>query len=135
MERKVRTRETRQRRLVLETLRATKSHPTAEWIFERVRERMPNISLGTVYRNLNVLRDEGLVRELRVNGRTAHLDADISPHAHFVCTGCGVIRDVEGVPPMDWRGLKDLVGCEVHHQRIDFYGECPSCLRRRETSN
>jgi len=135
MERTVRTRETRQRRLVLETLRATKSHPTAEWIFERVREEMPHISLGTVYRNLNVLRDEGLIRELRVNGRTAHWDGDLSPHGHFVCTECGAIRDVWGLPNHDWHGLKDLVGCEVVRQHCEFYGTCPACLQRERQAN
>jgi|AMFO01.1.fsa_nt_gi Fe2+/Zn2+ uptake regulation proteins len=130
MEKRTRTRETRQRRLVLKTLRATKSHPTAEWLFEQVRREMPTISLGTVYRNLNILRDEGRIRELRVAGRTARWDADLSPHGHFVCTSCGEIRDVTGLKPHDWRDLKDLVGCEVTHQRTEFYGLCPGCLAR-----
>jgi len=132
MERKIRTRETRQRRLVLNTLRSTRTHPTAEWIFSRVRAEMPSISLGTVYRNLNVLRDEGTIRELRVAGRTARWDADLSQHGHFVCTSCGAIRDVEGFPAYDWKGLKDLVGCEITHQRTEFYGLCPTCLRHED---
>lgn len=130
MERKVQSRETRQRRLVLKTLRDTRSHPTAEWIFARVREQLPNVSLGTIYRNLNVLKQEGVVREIRSAGRSTRWDADLSPHGHFVCTACGEIRDVTGLPLHDWRSLKDMVGCEVAAQQTEFYGLCPPCVRR-----
>ena len=132
MERSSQTRQTRQRTLVLETLRSTKSHPTADWIFEEVRKQLPTISLGTVYRNLNLLRDAGTIRELRIHGRTARWDADTSPHGHFICTSCGEVRDVMGLQPYDWQGLKDLVGCNVTFQRCEFYGLCPKCLRREE---
>jgi Fur family peroxide stress response transcriptional regulator len=135
MERKVRTRETRQRRLVLKALRDTRSHPTAEWIFTRVREQLPNVSLGTVYRNLNVLREEGIVREIRSAGRSTRWDADLSPHGHFVCTACGEVRDVTDLRMHDWRSLKDLVGCEVTAQQTEFYGLCPVCLRRGSRRN
>ncbi len=125
-----RTRHTEQRRIVYEVLRSTKTHPTADWIYEQARRRMPKISLGTVYRNLNVLRDEGLVRELHGVDRRAHFDADVSPHAHFVCTRCGKIRDVVPAPEVEWQSLKDLVGCEVARQDIQFFGVCPACRRK-----
>lgn len=125
-----RTRNTEQRRIVFEMLRSTKSHPTADWIFEQARLKMPKISLGTVYRNLNVLHNEGLVREIHGMDRKAHFDADTSHHSHFVCTRCGRIRDVMPAPELEWRSLKDLVGCEVERQEIQFFGVCPSCRRR-----
>ncbi len=130
MPERTRTRETRQRRVVYEVLRQTKSHPTADWIYDRARDRMPKISLGTVYRNLNVLREEGLIREIQGVDRKTHFDADMEPHAHFVCTRCGAIRDVFPAPEIEWRSLKDLVGCEVTHQEILFRGICPACRRR-----
>ena len=65
MSHRARTRETRQRRVVYETIKSTHSHPTADWIFEKVRAEVPKISLGTVYRNLSVLKDEGAIREPR----------------------------------------------------------------------
>ncbi len=132
MAQQTRTRETQQRRVVYETLRNTKKHPTADWLFERVRATMPKISLGTVYRNLNVLKQEGLIRELYGTDRRARYDADLSPHAHFICTSCNEIRDVETVPDQDWRALKELVGCEVTSQRVEFMGLCPACLRKRQ---
>ncbi len=87
MKQRPRTRETKQRRVVYETIKNTYSHPTADWIFEKVRHRLPKVSLGTVYRNLGVLKEEGLVSEIYGNDRRAHFDADTSPHAHFICIG------------------------------------------------
>ena len=127
MKDRVRTRETRQRRMVYETIMKTHSHPTADWIFDKVRSKLPKISLGTVYRNLSVLRDEGAIREIYGNDRRAHYDADLSQHAHFVCTDCGRIWDVHTVPEVDWKTLKELVGCEVAEQRLEFHGLCAPC--------
>lgn len=124
-----RTRETKQRRIVYETVKSTHSHPTADWIFEKVRRRLPKVSLGTVYRNLSVLKGEGLVREIYGNDRRAHFDADTSKHAHFICSGCDQITDVCGVRKIDWRTMKDLVGCEVDEQQVVFAGRCPGCCR------
>jgi Fe2+ or Zn2+ uptake regulation protein len=127
MAERTRTRETRQRRVVYDTIKKTHSHPTADWIFEKVRAEVPKISLGTVYRNLSVLKDEGIVREIYGVDRRAHYDADLSPHAHFICSDCGQIWDVFGVPEVDWRTLKELVGCEVNNQHLDFQGRCAAC--------
>lgn len=127
MAERTRTRETRQRRVVYDTIQKTHSHPTADWIFEQVRADVPKISLGTVYRNLSVLKQEGVIREIFGNDRRAHYDADLSPHAHFICSDCGQIWDVFGVQQVDWRTLKDLVGCEVTNQQLDFQGRCAAC--------
>ena len=122
-----RTRETKQRRIVYETVKSTHSHPTADWVFEEVRRRLPKVSLGTVYRNLGVLKEEGLVREIYGNDRRAHYDADTSKHAHFICSACDQITDVRGVRQVDWRTMKDLVGCEVDGQEVVFTGRCAGC--------
>jgi Fe2+ or Zn2+ uptake regulation protein len=130
-----RSRETKQRKVVYETIKETHSHPTADWIFEQVRATLPKISLGTVYRNLSVLKDEGLVREICGNDRRARYDADLSPHAHFVCSDCGQIWDVHGVQTVDWKTLKELVGCEVADQRLDFNGRCAACCHADTKQN
>ena len=132
MAERTRTRETRQRRVVYDTIQKTHSHPTADWIFERVRAEVPKISLGTVYRNLSVLKDEGVIREIYGTDRRAHYDADLSPHGHFICTDCGQIWDVFGIPEVDWRTLKELVGCEVAEQKLDFQGRCAACVHAGE---
>jgi len=113
--------------MVYDTIKETHSHPTADWIFEKVRAEVPKISLGTVYRNLSVLKDEGVLREIYGIDRRAHYDADLSPHAHFICSDCGQIWDVFGVPEVDWHTLKELVGCEVSNQNLDFQGRCAAC--------
>ena len=130
MKNRPRTRETKQRRVVYETIKNTYSHPTADWIFEQVRDTLPKVSLGTVYRNLGVLKDEGLVREIYGNDRRAHYDADISHHAHFICDLCDRIVDVRGVKNIDWRTLRDLVGCEVTDQNVVFSGRCAGCQQQ-----
>ena len=130
MKHRPRTRETKQRRVVYDTIKNTFSHPTADWVFERVRHTLPKVSLGTVYRNLGVLKKEGLVQEIYGNDRRAHYDADISPHAHFICESCDQIVDVGNVKTIDWKTLKDLVGCEVDDQKVVFTGRCAGCRQQ-----
>lgn len=130
MQQRGRTRETHQRRVVYEAIKATRSHPTADWIFDKVRTTVPKISLGTVYRNLSVLKEQGLIREIFGTDRRAHYDAVIEPHAHFICTDCGAINDVHSADECDWRTIKELVGCEVIEQRIEFAGTCAACVHR-----
>ncbi len=130
MRTQARNRETQQRKAIYEVLRATRSHPTAEWIRSQVRKTLPTVSLGTIYRNLSALKQEGLIRELHGPHRKARFDADVACHAHFICSGCGEIRDVDGSPGVNWRTLKDLVGCDVVEQRFEFHGVCAACLRK-----
>jgi Fur family transcriptional regulator, peroxide stress response regulator len=118
------------RRLVLEVVRGTDSHPTAERVHEMVRRRLPRVSLGTVYRNLRLLVAQGLVNELP--GPHARFDGNVSDHHHFTCLGCGRIADVAGaMTEPHSRALCLRVaaqsGLSVSHHRIDFYGRCPEC--------
>ena len=70
---------------------------------------------------------ETLINEIHGNDRRSHFDADTSKHAHFICSGCDQIIDVRGVKSIDWRTMKDLVGCEVEDQTVVFTGRCPGC--------
>lgn len=135
MKQRPRTRETRQRKVVFEAIKNTQSHPTADWIFEQVRNTVPKISLGTVYRNLSVLKEEGLIREIYGNDRRAHYDATTTPHAHFICSECGGIGDVHSQIEVDWRSLKELVGCDVAEQRLEFVGTCAACRHHQQTEH
>lgn len=118
------------RRVVLEVVRASDTHPTAEAVHQMVRSRLPRVSLGTVYRNLRILVAQGLVKELA--GPQARFDCNLSEHHHFTCLACGRIIDVPG--PLTERHARTLVsrvassgGFSVSHHRIDFYGRCASC--------
>jgi len=118
------------RRVVLEVVRGTASHPTAEWVHRMVRRRLPRVSLGTVYRNLRLLVEEGLVQELP--GPHARFDGNLGRHHHFTCVTCGRILDVEGpLCEPQTRAVSARVesahGLTITHQRIDFFGRCPAC--------
>jgi Fur family transcriptional regulator, ferric uptake regulator len=123
-------RQTRQRQLVYETVAATKSHPTAEWVYKRVRSRMPRVSLGTVYRNLQLLVAEGRLRAWS-RGRTTRFDADVSPHDHFACLRCGLLLDIEpsGEELAAERRLRAR-GHQIQERLLEFIGLCRDCRRR-----
>lgn len=85
----------RQREAILEVLRSTDTHPTAAAVYERVRQKLPNISLGTVYRNLADLKKNGDILGISVGDGYEHFDGDVAPHIHLHCRCCGDIADLE----------------------------------------
>ncbi len=119
---------TKQRAAILEVLRGTDLHPTADWIYEKVREILPNISLGTVYRNLNILKEHRLLKELNDGGEVSHFDGNTENHYHFICLRCKRIFDID--EPVDIqldRRISSKTGFEIDHHRLEFYGICPAC--------
>jgi Fur family peroxide stress response transcriptional regulator len=118
------------RHAVLKVVRSIKTHPTAEEVHRLVIRRAPGVSLGTVYRNLRLLVDAGLLGELP--GPRTRFDANTRAHHHFTCLRCGRIADVEA--PVDEphsRALSKRVeartGLTITHHRIDFFGRCREC--------
>ena len=85
----------RQREAIKKFLMTRRDHPTADVVYSSVRNEFPNISLGTVYRNLTLLADLGEISRLRLGDGADHFDADTSPHYHFVCTDCGRVIDLD----------------------------------------
>lgn len=92
----------RQREAVLVYLRSTKSHPTAEQVYQKIREEFPKISLGTVYRNLNLLADCGEILRLNCGDGVEHFDATTTPHNHFICRRCRQVIDLEADWVLNW---------------------------------
>jgi Fur family transcriptional regulator, peroxide stress response regulator len=125
----------KQRDLILQILRSTKSHPTANWIYEQAKLQLPNISLGTVYRNLALLKQEGRIRELSWGSGTGQYDGDLRSHDHVCCTACGKVEDI---PPLgqgsESEAVEKLMGYRIHAHRLEFFGTCPQCNRLRETA-
>jgi Fe2+ or Zn2+ uptake regulation protein len=120
--------DTRQREAVLSYLRGTRSHPTADQVYDAVRKAVPNISKGTVYRNLQVLQEEGQVAELHLEGAPSRLEARLERHYHFRCDGCGRVFDLD--EPVD-QGIDQRVaartGFKVNHHQTEFRGWCGDC--------
>jgi Fe2+ or Zn2+ uptake regulation protein len=124
------TKRSKQRDRIYSVLRRTRTHPTAEWVFERVREEMPKISLGTVYRNLHVLKEQGKIQELDFGEGTKRYDAFLDPHYHFVCEVCGNVRDLEVPSLTDVNDrIQQHVPEEIRTHRLDFFGTCGECAK------
>lgn len=129
-------RETKQRAAILEVLRKLRSHPTAAELHLLVRKRLPRISLGTVYRNLDVLARDGAIRKLVIGQSEARFDGDLSRHEHVRCVNCGGVADVPPtvLPGVDLAEVSRRSGFEIIGYRMEFVGVCPECRRRRGLS-
>lgn len=119
----------KQRDSIMEFLQGRKDHPTADTVYMNVRKSFPNISLGTVYRNLTLLADIGEIARIRVGDGVDHFDADTSPHYHFICKDCGSVIDFYDI---NMESLTETANRNFHGQ-IDghvtyFYGKCKNCL-------
>jgi Fe2+ or Zn2+ uptake regulation protein len=126
-------RSTRQRSIILEVLQGITTHPTAGWIFDKVKEHCPHISLGTVYRNLNLLKKTGRIRELTFGKNTARYDGNFEPHHHIFCLECGRLEDVTcTVHPDLTKSVEEMNGYRIMSHQLEFRGICPDCLKTAE---
>ncbi len=120
---------TKPRRIILDVVRATDVHPTATFVYRRVRRRLPRVGLATIYRNLRTLAAEGFLAERTDAGRL-RFDGNIASHDHFTCLVCGRIYDV---PARRGRTAREQLaahsGFEVLNQRTEYYGRCGACRR------
>ena len=118
----------KKRDAILECICSTDTHPSAEWVYTQLKPRFPDLSLGTVYRNLNLLADEGAI--VRMAFPVERYDANTMPHPHFRCSACGAVYDL-GLP-YD-RGLDEQAllhsGHDVHGHEVLFHGICVGCKR------
>ena len=118
----------RQREAILEVLRMTNIHPTADWVYYEVRKEIPNISLCTVYRNLARLSEEKTIIKLGIGSGVEHFDGCCEPHYHVVCTECGAICDIDAKPLTElneWAS-KQFKG-EINEHSAVFFGKCEKC--------
>lgn len=119
---------TRQRQLILDILRKPGFHPTAVEVFDEVRKQLPTISLGTVYRNLEILCRQGRIRKIETCGDQKRFDATPGNHLHVICSCCGRVQDVENEPDLDVSRLKDIeTEFTITGVRLELLGLCPEC--------
>ncbi len=126
------TRMTKQRKAILDILKSTDIHPTADWIYEQVKEEIPNISLGTVYRNLNVLSDMGKITVLDYGSTYSRFDGNPEDHYHFKCLECEKVYDLdmEVKKELD-KEVEKNTPHRVNHHRLEFYGICKECQEKK----
>jgi Fur family transcriptional regulator, ferric uptake regulator len=121
---------TAQRRIILAELRRVTTHPTADEVFAIVRKSLPRISLGTVYRNLEKMSEEGIIQKIEIAGRRKRFDATIESHYHVRCTECGKVDDLHGLRFMDLESVsRKLCGYLIEGCRLELTGMCPQCLK------
>jgi len=116
---------------ILGALRDTYEHPTAESVYVTVRKRYPQISIGTVYRNLGILREDGYIKSIAVVNGQERYDADTSEHTHFICESCGDVIDLDAGENFDAaERLARNRGYTVSRRELIIYGKCHNCVNK-----
>ena len=120
----------KKREEILSLLLCTKSHPSAEWIYAKLKPAIPDLSLATVYRNLTLFRQSGEVVSVGVVNGQERFDADTTPHAHFVCRMCDSVIDVESdcTRDIDIEKISMDLGANINGMEIVFRGICKNCI-------
>ncbi len=128
----------RQRASIKEYLMNTTEHPTADMVYLHLKEQFPHISLGTVYRNLNLLSDTGDAKKITTPYGGDRFDGCTEPHYHFVCSTCGDVFDLElgaeHIHHLNFLAEQHFDGTIDSHTAL-FTGTCPNCLRKKTTIN
>jgi Fur family transcriptional regulator, peroxide stress response regulator len=122
-----------QRQVIYEAVVDSREHPTPELIYEQVRQRIPSISLGTIYKNVKTFLDSGVLKEVTLHHGSLRLESNMTPHHHLVCSSCKAIFDIEetAVGPVGLPTSKLPTGFSVQQCRVEFVGVCKSCQRAR----
>lgn len=119
---------TRQRKAVLEVVRKAHNHPDAAWIYQEVRKVVPKVSLGTIYRTLEALVEEGYLIPITKAGEATRYDANLHHHLHLICEGCGSIVDLEvPLPDLLAPAREAYPQLEVKGVEVTYRGLCPTC--------
>ena len=119
----------RKRDAILNCLRQTTVHPSAEWVYAKLKPEIPDLSLGTVYRNLALFKQQGLITSLGTVNGVERFDGNINPHVHFICSGCDAVIDLPEVqvPESLNSSAEQSVGGKVSSCQLTFTGKCKTC--------
>ncbi|GHV80210.1 transcriptional repressor [Spirochaetia bacterium] len=133
----------KKRDAILAKVQSTDSHPGAQWVYDQLKSDIPDLSLATVYRNINLFRQEGAVASVGVIDGEERFDGRVDPHSHFVCGGCGRVFDYD-TPELSaefskvLENLKDLAytqeGFVIDYRKTVFNGLCPECAKAKTTA-
>ena len=129
------TRYSKKREAILDVIRGTTVHPTADWIYQQLKPAHPDLSLGTVYRNLSLFREHGLIKSVCVVEVQERFEANDSPHSNFICVRSGAVLDLHAMladSNLD-EAVREQYGHEVSHHELTFRGVCRSCLNKQHS--
>jgi len=119
----------KKREAILAKIRSTTIHPTAEWVYLELKDEIPDLSLGTVYRNIGLFKQEGQIVSVGTVAGQERFDGEISPHGHFVCTRCHAVIDVDTpAEQSEAAALLEKQGFQVSRINLTAYGACIQCL-------
>ena len=130
------TKQFRKRNAILSCLRATDVHPSADWVYAQLKPEYPDISLGTVYRNLALFKQQGLIASLGTVNGVERFDGNIEPHVHFICTSCDGVTDLPqmAVPQSLCSQAAAQIGGQIDVCHLSFTGVCNRCCSSRNTN-
>ncbi len=122
----------RKRNAILDYLRHTDAHPSAETIYTDLKHQIPDLSVGTVYRNLNLFKQQGLVTSVATVAGVERFDANTQPHVHFICTDCDAVMDLHQMqmPQALYDAAQESAGGSVSSCQLSFSGRCRECMAR-----
>ncbi len=125
----------KKREAILRTICETEIHPSAEWIYHKLKPEYPDLSLGTVYRNITKFKDNGDIVCVGVVNGQERLDGNVMPHAHFICRKCGSVLDLpkDFIPEENENKVKEMFGHEVETCALMFYGICFTCVKNSQS--
>jgi Fur family ferric uptake transcriptional regulator len=123
---------TRQRQVILDEFRKANTHLTADEVYNRVRKRIPRVSLGTIYRNLEILSGSGLIHKIELGGHQKLFDGNLNDHYHLRCIQCGKIIDIPASSVrIDTANVDGAERFEIKEFRLELLGVCPECNNKK----
>ena len=122
----------RKRDAILSCLRQTTEHPSADWVYAKLKPEIPDLSLGTVYRNLALFKEQGTIISLGAVNGVERFDGNTVPHVHYICTGCGKVLDLAEIHvPEELNASAAMAsGGRVDSCQLTFTGLCKNCLNK-----
>ena len=123
------TKQFRKRNAILSYLRSTDVHPSADMVYANLKPEIPDLSLGTVYRNLSMFRQQGTIASVGTVNGVERFDGNIHPHVHFICTGCDAVIDMPQmqVPEQLTQSAESQLGAQIATCQLSFTGLCKAC--------
>ena len=128
------TKQFRKRNAIYDQLCRSKAHPSAQTLYQQLKAQIPDLSMGTVYRNLNLFRQQGLAVSVATVGGEERFDGNTDPHVHFICSGCEAVLDLDKmeVPAALKEAATACCGGSVNSCQLSFTGLCSECIRKEQ---